>query len=155
MTGRYSQRLALGRWLGLAFVSKSFLLSISTNSNSGNITGDNDLDMAWEKYEEKIVQRYKVSLKGWPSGVGFNIHKLGTGDLTLCFRALTAKPPTIFWAKLTDEELEERRRTVTKSSKTRKQRSDKGVKRTKRKRGTDEDEDDENPISPETVDDSD
>jgi hypothetical protein len=116
--------------------------------------------MAWEQYEERIVKVHKVHLTGWPNGLVFNIHKLGSKALAECLNALRSDPPKCYWVKLSEEELQARASTVEVVTKPRKSRADKGEKRTSKKRkhlgsGESSTEKENAPISPETVDNSD
>jgi hypothetical protein len=111
------------------FVSNDFLaLFLLLTSVLGAITDDNDAEMSWAHFEEKVVQRYHVDLVGWPEGIQFDIHKLGAGPLTLILHAMRGPEPTCFWEKLTAEEVDARKLLVP-PKKPRKQRSDIGRKR--------------------------
>src|ERR1700761_2035023 len=83
--------------------------------------------MSWEFYFERVVDRHMVYLAGYPPELTFNIHKLGVRQLAILHNALKADPPTLYWAKATDDIVEELRKTAP--IKTRKQRADKGKKR--------------------------
>jgi len=96
--------------------------------------GDDDVEMSWEFYFERVVDRHMVYLAGYPPELTFNIHKLGVRQLAILHNALKADPPTLYWAKATDDIVEELRKTAP--IKTRKQRADKGKKRRVYKSGS-------------------
>jgi hypothetical protein len=61
--------------------------------------------MNYDNYEKKIVERYGIALKRWPSGHICNPGKLGGHeDVTKLLQALQSG--SCQWTKLTDDELE-------------------------------------------------
>jgi hypothetical protein len=94
--------------------------------------------MSWGNYLERIVIPYRVVLRGWPNGIQFNPHQLGSKSLMCCLSALNGTPatgPLCYWEKLTAEE----HATYVKEfeaqdPKARKTRSDKRQKRVRKRR---------------------
>ncbi|HEV7736992.1 MAG TPA: hypothetical protein VGO47_06415 [Chlamydiales bacterium] len=98
------------------------------------ITGISKVEMAWEKYEEKIVLEYSVELVGWPVNITFNPGHLGNKQLETIQKLIDTG--IIMWRKLGEVELAERDKAHfeginngTIKTKARAPRTDKGSKR--------------------------
>ncbi|KAG8958250.1 hypothetical protein FRC03_009304 [Tulasnella sp. 419] len=64
----------------------------------------------YTRYVEKIVLRYGIDIVGWPLKSFKDPSRMKIHELQAVYDGLTASPPTIYFEKLTETELEDRRR---------------------------------------------
>ena len=70
----------------------------------GAITGNNNLDIEWKRYESKIVNAHQVALVGWPVK-DFDPHMLSLKDPERCVGALKGPEPICYWQRVGAEEV--------------------------------------------------
>ncbi len=68
--------------------------------------------MNYDNYEGRIVEIFSVAIRGWPCGKVANPGTIGRDNVYALLEALEGhdgKPPTCYWVKLSDSELDARR----------------------------------------------
>ncbi|CAL1708809.1 unnamed protein product [Somion occarium] len=120
----------LGLFTALDLTSNSILTSIPT----AEITGNNDAQMQYIKYEKDIVQRYGIELQGWTHSEWTTPRKMSTSLPPLETLLNALRSDACKFVKLTKAQLDAREKPVEKP---RKKREDFGKKRKKRTSATD------------------
>ena len=113
----------------------------------GTITGNNDAQMEWKYYWQKVVARYHVIIEGWPASIPFkNLSAASSPLAELNMLLLSWQDGTTYWKQLTSTEAEKlidgmKARGKIQEPVPHRPRSDRGKKR--KRQGTPTDADDE------------